>query len=120
MPTAKATLLKKAERDWLLISQNCQKAIEAAAQYLVNTSRPNDAGWSDFPTNRSGESTSWVTGHVLSQAGPLLPPRLSESSLKALLNKRNENGGWGFSEFVPPDCDSTLHVLWAILTLHAK
>jgi squalene-hopene/tetraprenyl-beta-curcumene cyclase len=102
------------------ISVMCRSALARAVGYLVETSCPDGKGWSDFPTNRSGESTSWVTAHVLWQVGTLLPKSLSETSFRALLSQKQQYGAWGFSQFVPPDCDSTLHALRAMLTLEAK
>lgn len=99
------------------LRQKNQQATARAVAYLAQLSNSGVPGWSDFPTNRSGESTSWVTAHVLSQVGTLLPLSLSQPIFDALLTQRHEDGGWGFSESVPSDCDSTLHVLGAILTL---
>ena len=73
-----------------------------------------DGGWSDFPTNRSGESTSWITAYVLWEVGDSLPNTAINTGLKALLSQRQKNGAWGFSQFTPPDCDSTLHALNAV------
>lgn len=102
-----------------MISQ-CHYALGRALKYLAENSRGGKGGWSDFPTNRSGESTSWVTAYVLWQVGSLLPTAVVDAALKALMGQRQSIGAWGFSEFVPPDCDSTLHVLNAIHALEVR
>jgi squalene cyclase len=120
MSTAKSVFEKGSELLSRDSSAICRRVIDRALNYLVNMSLPEGSGWSDFPTNRSGESTSWVTAHVLWQVGSLLPSRISGASLQALLRQRQEPAAWGFSEAVPADCDSTLNALGAMTTLGAK
>jgi len=101
------------------LKRQCQDALVCAVDYLVKNLCPL-RGWSDFPTNQSGESTSWVTAHVLGQTGVILPHRVLQTSLQALLSQQQDPGTWGFSHSTPPDCDSTLHVLNAIFRLGVK
>jgi squalene cyclase len=120
MSTARSVIEKGSDLFSRGSSPICRRAIDRALNYLIDRSLPKGFGWSDFPTNRSGESTSWVTAHVLWQIGLLLPHRISGASLQTLLSQRQEPAAWGFSEAVPPDCDSTVHVLGAITTLGAQ
>ncbi len=90
----------------------CRDAIRRATVFLA-ANVIETGGWSDFQTNRSGESTSWVTAHVLWHVGRLLPGIVVERGLIALLGQRSASRGWGYSEKTPPDCDSTLHALHA-------
>lgn len=119
MSTSNAAFENNVDKTSRHLGGNYEKAVADAVEYLIRGSKPDGSGWSDFPTNRSGESTSWVTAHVLSQVGSLLPPRFARTILDSLLTQRQQNGGWGFSESVPPDCDSTVHALWAMLKLNA-
>jgi squalene cyclase len=98
------------------LAKGCTVAIQHATDFLVRNALPS-GGWADFQTNRSGESTSWVTGHVLWYIGRLLPREIVDGSVAALLAGRHATGGWGYSERTPPDCDSTLHVLHAFHVL---
>lgn len=89
------------------------QSISDGVLFLLDNYVPG-VGWSDFPTNSSGESTIWVTSHVLVKAGRLLPRNLIETIIDLLIENEWIDGGWGFSPRTPPDCDSTLHVLLAI------
>ena len=73
--------------------------------------------WRDFPTNRSGESTVWITAYVLWKVGPVLPESIREKVVHYLISVRSKNGGWGFSEYTPTDSDSTLHAIMAFIRL---
>lgn len=106
MPTYKKTDI----RDLLL---RCEASLEMASSFLLAHFDAKE-GWSDFATNSSGESTSWVTAHVLWQAGGLLPDDKRNSAIEILKSQRQENGAWGFSKKIPPDCDSTLHAVHAL------
>ncbi|MDP2896994.1 MAG: prenyltransferase/squalene oxidase repeat-containing protein [bacterium] len=90
-------------------------AIRKAVEFLCLTVGDNGA-WSDFPTNSSGVSTSWVTAHVLWNAGRVLPEGIATRALRALISEKQASGGWGFSASTPPDADSTAHALAAIVT----
>lgn len=102
-----------------LLLRQCSEAIKRGVGYLTKAANYTEGGWSDFHTNSSGESTSWVTAHVLWHAGSVLPLDIAQSSLMALLTQKQEGLAWGFSSSVPPDCDSTLHALHALRTLDA-
>src|SRR6185503_17869728 len=93
--------------------QQCQDALARALSYLAKNFH---YGWTDFPTNRSGESTSWITAHVIWQVGTLLPSQIAQAGVRELLSQKQATGAWGFSQYVPPDCDSTAHT---IMALHA-
>ncbi|MCL5028624.1 MAG: terpene cyclase/mutase family protein [Bacteroidetes bacterium] len=71
-------------------------------------------GWSDFKTNRSGESTSWVTAYILNNVTELLPIKTIENAYSFLITERNNDGFWGFSKNIPSDLDSTINVLFAL------
>jgi len=78
-------------------------------------SRFRDGLWSDFSTNSSGESSTWVTGFVLISMKGLLPRRVGRLAVHRLIAHQHASGGWGFSPATPPDCDSTSHVIRALL-----
>jgi len=96
-------------------SNSLREAVRKALDF-VRAETDASGGWSDFSTNRSGQSTSWVTAYVLWQVGNLLPAREVSRGVAALLAERQPNG-WGFSVLTPPDCDSTLHALRALQIL---
>jgi len=88
--------------------------IRKAVDFLCQQVGTNGA-WSDFATRSSGESTSWVTAHVLLRAGMELPKEVVDRAVTALVSEKYPVGGWGFSPRTPPDCDSTVHALGALL-----
>ncbi|GAA4855607.1 prenyltransferase/squalene oxidase repeat-containing protein [Saccharopolyspora rosea] len=89
--------------------------LDKAAEYLRR--RQDDDGlWRDFATP-FGFSADWVTGCVLrSLAGVPGTEDCVARGATALLQRQRPNGGWGFNENVPTDCDSTV---WALLGLLA-
>ena len=95
------------------VYRDCRASLQRGSAYLVAASDPG-GGWSDFATNRSGSSTSWVAAHVLWQAGDILPSHTVALAVRSLTSQRQVSGGWGFSASVPPDCDSTIHALQAL------
>lgn len=97
----------------------CKSSLANATSFLLEKFNVKE-GWSDFATNSSGESTSWVTAHVLWQAGDILPKEKRNQSLDALKSQRHDNGAWGFSGKVPTDCDSTIHAVHALKKYGAK
>jgi len=105
----------------MIVSNTLPKSAveETALGFIQERYRP-EIGWSDFPTNRSGESTSWVTSFVLEQVGLKLPSQLRSNAVDLLLRQRNPRGSWGFSAVTPADCDSTLHAISAIVRCEAK
>jgi len=94
-------------------------AIKKAVRFLIECFEPS-TGWSDFRTDHSGISTSWITAYVLINGGQALPNSLIQSAIDRLLKQRKNDGCWGYSEKTPSDCDTTIHVALALkhLNLH--
>lgn len=90
-----------------------RSVVGRATAFLDRTVRL-DGAWSDFPTHSSGESTSWITAHVLVSAWEALETNLRTAAVKALKADRREPGVWGFSPSTPPDFDSTVHAVAAL------
>lgn len=67
--------------------------------------------WSDFETNSSGLSSTWVSAYVLNNLAGMLDTKLMTKIYEQIKKESHNNGCWGFSSTVPPDCDSTTHVL---------
>lgn len=94
-------------------SRDLESAITAAAGFIGGQRSP-DGLWRDFQT-LAGPSSEWVSGFVayaLGRSGRTDTGALAVS--KALLFRQRPNGGWGYNESVPTDCDSTA---WVLLSL---
>lgn len=87
-------------------------SIASAKRYLEAAIGTRDH-WSDFQTNRSGESDVWLSGYVLACVGDVLDQTIVRRVIQFLLRAQHPSGGWGYSTTTPPDTDSTLHVLLA-------
>ncbi len=84
-----------------------QDAVEAGQDYLLSCFQGGLCH--EFHQLRHGPGTVWTTaciGSTLSEFG-----RVPEEVFGTLLKMQHENGGWSFSEGVPPDADSTLRML---------
>jgi len=105
------------EKELLL---RCNIALRKLIKFILNQQN-EDGLWYDFQTHRSGQSNSWVSGNVLWQLGRILPKKVKMVAFQQLSEQLNGNKhGWGFSSFVPVDCDSTLHVINAFLLSNEK
>lgn len=96
-------------------------AAENAIRYLLAAQSLSGAWW-DFPVS-VGSSGPWVTGvvgEILNECPPSLrPPMLDAALTRAagyLERSQLPEGGWGYNEALPADCDSTAY---AIIFLHS-
>ncbi len=70
--------------------------------------------WRDFMTP-AGEASCWPTGFVLSTLCAAGADRASRArATRALVERQQTDGGWGYNEDTPCDADSTS---WAVLAL---
>lgn len=84
------------------------------AHAFLKSARGADNLWRDFRT-LAGQSSEWVTAFVifvLQRAA--YDDETAKSALSVLMERQRDNGGWGYNEDVPADCDSTS---WALLGL---
>jgi len=89
------------------------QVVDSAKAYVVRHSLQS-GGWKDFRTSSSGASSSWVTAHILRCLSGTLPRDTVLAAENALISEKDSSGGWGFSEQTPPDCDSTLNVVYGL------
>lgn len=92
----------------------CEEALSRGVDFLEGAQDASGL-WSDFPTNRSGESTAWVTGFVLTHCRDISDSAKARAVI-ALYRERPDSCGWGFSKNTPPDADSTLHVILGLVS----
>ena len=103
------------------LSEATMRAAENAIRYLLSAQSLGGAWW-DFPVS-IGCSGPWVTGvvgEVLNECPePLRPPMLEAALVRAvryLERSQLPEGGWGYNEALPADCDSTAY---AMIFLHS-
>ena len=92
-------------------------AVSRAAGFLI-AERQQDDFWRDFRLV-NGASDEWVTafvGYALVKSGAPLPAGLVDQTVRALLGRQREEGGWGYNRISPADADSTA---WALKFLEA-
>lgn len=99
-------------RDYQLVDE-ANNAISQAISYLISKTTKSGC-WQDFQTNRSGQSTCWVTSYTLWKVGHLLPPDIVHKAKNVLEQQKQIHSAWGYSKNTPPDCDSTLHAYNAL------
>lgn len=89
--------------------EDIEETIHNGLDFLAE-SQQSDGLWSDFTTRSSGISTEWVTGYVLAGIPELVAQSKNieiEDACMNLLSTQRRNGGWGYSDNIPPDADST-------------
>jgi hypothetical protein len=91
-----------------------------AARFLLSQQSPG-GGWWDL-TVSAGASGPWLTAVVadaLRDAAPIIPNLDVTGALQAaadyLQRAEHPQGGWGYNEALPPDCDSTAHALYFLI-----
>ncbi len=86
-----------------------RQSIEKAFKF-IETNRNQDGLWSDFLT-LAGESTDWVSGYVgysiISNSQTLEERNLLQQVASTILTHQKSDGGWGYTNHVPSDADST-------------
>jgi len=93
-----------------------QDSIDEGLNYL-NAQFISNKGWSDFQTNSSGSSDSWISAFIAWQSGKMLTHE-QKTNLRELLNSYiQEDKGIGYSLTSGTDCDSTTHFINACLEL---
>jgi squalene cyclase len=93
-------------------------ALERGVGFLL-ASQGDDGLWRDFLTP-AGEASEWTTGFVataLHTAGADADALVRAGA--ALIERQNDDGGWGYHEEVPSDADSTACVLLLLERLKA-
>lgn len=83
-----------------------RSSLEKASRFMEEH-RNSDGLWSDFLT-LAGESVYWVSGYVgyaLSRYGDVHDWLVEVGS--SILERQDEDGGWGYGPGVPTDADST-------------
>lgn len=94
--------------------------LDSGMRFLCLTQQ-DDGRWSDFDT-LAGPSDEWVTAIAVSALAVLpVPPGGKQdvegaltSAGKWLSARQRDDGGWGYSDLVPSDADSTSHVRAAL------
>ncbi len=81
---------------------------------FVKKKQCNDGLWRDFKT-LAGASSEWLSGlvaYAISSGG--YQKEIISPTLKELLKRQRDNGGWSYNSIVPTDCDSTTWVMLAL------
>jgi Prenyltransferase and squalene oxidase repeat len=93
--------------------ETARSAIERGIDFLL-AGQSSDGLWRDFRTP-AGEASTWPTGYIgntLQLAG--VDRTALEQAARALVQRQQPDGGWGYNEDTPSDADSTS---WALLFL---
>lgn len=105
--------LLREEKDLLF---RCDNALQRVLDFILRQ-QSEDGLWYDFQTNHSGQSNSWISGHVLWHLGRIIPRNKTQIAFQKLLKQLDcSDTGWGFTEYAPTDCDSTLNVINAFFS----
>lgn len=90
-----------------------ERAARGGIDFLLRK-QGDDGMWRDFMTP-AGEGSCWPTGFVLSTLCAAGADYASlASATRALVERQQPDGGWGYNEDTPSDADSTS---WAVLGL---
>lgn len=81
-------------------------SINKAKSFLLDN-LGEDKLWRDFYTQTHGESIDWVTAYVGDSICRAGETKNLGPVAKALAERQNENGGWGYNHIAIPDADST-------------
>ncbi len=93
-----------------------EPAVRRGIDFLLK-GQHDDGMWRDFMTP-AGQASCWPTGYVLSAARAAGADRSSLSrAARALVERQNPDGGWGYNEDTPSDADSTS---WVVLALFSS
>jgi|GEM_PF-3064306 len=97
-------------------------ALQAATRFILKRQSPGGSFW-DLAVS-VGSSGPWLTGLVgeaLLQVSEVAQISRIDVALRAaadyLERARQPDGGYGYNESLPPDCDSTAHALWFLLRM---
>lgn len=95
--------------------RRAEDAVAACVEFLLSR-QSSEGSWSDWDLS-PGRATSWTTAYIGCQLsslprqlrGPTLAPR--RRAARWLLEHEFDEGGWGYSERVGCDADSTAHAI---------
>ncbi|MBD2773971.1 prenyltransferase/squalene oxidase repeat-containing protein [Iningainema tapete] len=104
----------QSENSGKLDQSRLNHAIEAATRFLISA-RNQKGWWRDFYSDVQGRiSDEWVTAYIGAVLAALPDEQAKFAAHQAwvlLLNRRQQEPGWGYNAFIPPDADSTAWTL---------